>query len=146
MKTVEVKSKTRGGGRCCLCFDPCYVQNLSVVVFFCCHAYHISCLIGATDSINEASNASDSGDDSESEGAHSMRRVLCTTAGRWMFLPKEWFCVWLAYAFSSEHVEFLYCLANVFLSLFSMHWCLLTWGVELVLFSNLFCPNLKLDW
>ncbi|KAJ8485600.1 hypothetical protein OPV22_018085 [Ensete ventricosum] len=86
VKTMELKSKTRGGGRCCLCFDPFYIQNLSVVVFFCCHAYHIACLIGASDSMNEASNASDSDDDSENDDAQSRRSrmccVLCTTAGR----------------------------------------------------------------
>ncbi|RWV76910.1 hypothetical protein GW17_00062341, partial [Ensete ventricosum] len=62
------------------------LQNLSVVVFFCCHAYHIACLIGASDSMNEASNASDSDDDSENDDAQSRRSrmccVLCTTAGR----------------------------------------------------------------
>ncbi|RRT69081.1 hypothetical protein B296_00025127 [Ensete ventricosum] len=61
-------------------------MNLSVVVFFCCHAYHIACLIGASDSMNEASNASDSDDDSENDDAQSRRSrmccVLCTTAGR----------------------------------------------------------------
>ncbi|CAL9151796.1 unnamed protein product [Musa hybrid cultivar] len=86
IKTMELKSKTRGGGRCCLCFDPFYIQNLSVVVFFCCHAYHISCLIGASDSMNEASNASDTDDDSENDDTQPSRSrmccVLCTTAGR----------------------------------------------------------------
>lgn len=86
IKTMELKSKTRGGGRCCLCFDPFYIQNLSVVVFFCCHAYHISCLIGASDSMNETSNASDSDDDSENDNTQPSRSrmccVLCTTAGR----------------------------------------------------------------
>ncbi|XP_074574083.1 vacuolar protein sorting-associated protein 41 homolog [Curcuma longa] len=88
VKHMVVKSKTRGGGRCCLCFDPFYIQNISVVVFFCCHGYHISCLTGASGSMISANNRSDSDDnDSENEdaklsGSPHLRCVLCTTAGR----------------------------------------------------------------
>ncbi|KAJ6837104.1 vacuolar protein sorting-associated protein 41-like protein isoform X2 [Iris pallida] len=83
-KTMEVKSKTRGGGRCCLCFDPFSIQNMSVIVFFCCHAYHFSCLTGGSDSI-ESTDVTRSDDDSDLEDGHSggprLRCVLCTTAG-----------------------------------------------------------------
>ncbi|KAG6469839.1 vacuolar protein sorting-associated protein 41 homolog [Zingiber officinale] len=88
VKHMVVKSKTRGGGRCCLCFDPFYIQNISVVVFFCCHGYHISCLTGASGSTVGANNRSDSDDndseneDNKSSGSPRMRCVLCTTAGR----------------------------------------------------------------
>lgn len=83
-RTMDLKSKTRGGARCCLCFDPFSIQNLSVIVFFCCHAYHLSCLLGGSDSINiERNVVTNSDDDSDGEG-HSgvsrMRCVLCTTA------------------------------------------------------------------
>lgn len=85
-KTMEVKSKTRGGGRCCLCFDPFSLQNISVIVFFCCHAYHVSCLTGGSDSIDiESIDVTHSDDDSDAEDGHSggprLRCVLCTTAG-----------------------------------------------------------------
>ncbi|KAG6468085.1 hypothetical protein ZIOFF_072653 [Zingiber officinale] len=88
VKHMVVKSKTRGGGRCCLCFDPFYIQNISVVVFFCCHGYHISCLTGASGAMVGANNRSDSDDndseneDNKSSGSPRMRCVLCTTAGR----------------------------------------------------------------
>ncbi|RVX19935.1 Vacuolar protein sorting-associated protein 41-like [Vitis vinifera] len=52
MKTMEVKSKTRGGGRCCMCFDPFSIQNVSVIAFFCCHAYHMNCLMDSTYSVS----------------------------------------------------------------------------------------------
>ncbi|ONK76774.1 uncharacterized protein A4U43_C03F31990, partial [Asparagus officinalis] len=85
-RAIEVKSKTRGGARCCLCFDPFSLQNLSVIVFFCCHAYHVSCLLGGSDSIGiESSDIMHSGDDGSDEDGNSggsrMRCVLCTTAG-----------------------------------------------------------------
>ncbi|KAG6474150.1 hypothetical protein ZIOFF_068074 [Zingiber officinale] len=86
VKHMVVKSKTRGSGRCCLCFDPFYIQSISVVVFFCCHGYHVSCLMGASGSMSETNNTTDSDDDnSENEDNKSsgsrMRCVLCTTAG-----------------------------------------------------------------
>ncbi|XP_074573992.1 vacuolar protein sorting-associated protein 41 homolog [Curcuma longa] len=88
VKNMVVKSKTRGSGRCCLCFDPFYIQSISVVVFFCCHGYHVSCLMGASGSMNETNNTTDSDDDDNSENEDNrssgsqMRCVLCTTAGR----------------------------------------------------------------
>ncbi|KAK8598652.1 hypothetical protein V6N13_094616 [Hibiscus sabdariffa] len=91
MRNMDVKSKTRGGGRCCMCFDPFFIQNVSVVVFFCCHAYHTTCLMDSTDtnksSKKETGAASeglyeyeeDDGDGSEG-GDPRMRCILCTTA------------------------------------------------------------------
>ncbi|XP_044504927.1 vacuolar protein sorting-associated protein 41 homolog [Mangifera indica] len=96
VKTMEVKSKTRGGARCCMCFDPFSIQNVSVIVFFCCHAYHLDCLM---DSMHTASGKRDSGathrepfseyefdngvedeDENTQSGAPRMRCILCTTA------------------------------------------------------------------
>ncbi|MCL7023700.1 hypothetical protein MKW94_020077 [Papaver nudicaule] len=45
MKKIDAKYKTRGGGRCCMCFDSLSTQDVSVTVFFCSHAYHTSCLM-----------------------------------------------------------------------------------------------------
>ncbi|KAK1320882.1 hypothetical protein QJS10_CPA03g02564 [Acorus calamus] len=81
IRTSVVKSKMRGGGRCCMCFDPFNIRDLSVVVFFCCHAYHVACL-SSSDSLGANDNVSDSeneGDDA-APGAPRMRCVLCTTA------------------------------------------------------------------
>lgn len=96
-KTMEVKSKTRGGGRCCMCFDPFSIQNVSVIVFFCCHAYHLNCLTDSTYAVgggkqgnevtsqepvseyDEYDNDVDDEDDASS-GAPRMRCILCTTA------------------------------------------------------------------
>lgn len=92
----EVKSRNRGGGRCCICFDPFSFQNISdsVVVFFCCHAYHATCLMDSTDtsssnkeieSINgkaehyEYNSYVDEEEESEINN-HPMRCILCTTA------------------------------------------------------------------
>ncbi|XP_060169690.1 vacuolar protein sorting-associated protein 41 homolog isoform X1 [Lycium barbarum] len=101
MKSMEVKSKTRGGGRCCICFDPFSLQNVSIIAFFCCHAYHTTCLMESTISIGNkkeggaASKGSasyyefDNGTDDEEEddddedassGTPRMRCILCTTA------------------------------------------------------------------
>ncbi|XP_060174078.1 vacuolar protein sorting-associated protein 41 homolog isoform X1 [Lycium barbarum] len=100
MKSVEVKSKTRGGGRCCICFDPFSILNVSIIAFFCCHAYHTTCLMESTISIGgkkEAGAAAqrtflydeyDNGlhdededeDEDASSGAPRMRCILCTTA------------------------------------------------------------------
>ena len=84
-RTVEVKFRTRGGARCCLCFDPFSVQNLSVIVFFCCHAYHVSCLLGGSDPVDVESthvtHSDDDGDEDGPSGGSRMRCVLCTTAG-----------------------------------------------------------------
>ncbi|XP_019448807.1 PREDICTED: vacuolar protein sorting-associated protein 41 homolog [Lupinus angustifolius] len=100
LRTGEVKSKASGGGRCCICFDPFYIQNVSVTVFFCCHAYHTTCLMDSsyTSSSSKKENEStsqgaemydgyngymdnDSNDDEETEsGGPFMRCILCTTA------------------------------------------------------------------
>lgn len=103
MKSMEVKSKTRGGGRCCICFDPFSLQNVSIIAFFCCHAYHTTCLMESTISIggdkkeggasskgttsyyefeNGIDNEDDDEDDDEdaSSGPPRMRCILCTTA------------------------------------------------------------------
>lgn len=86
-KTV-VKSRTRGGGKCCICFDPLSIQNLSVIVFFCCHAYHTTCLtesnssgVSASRGV-QASDYDDDGDDDDNvqSGGFRMRCILCTTA------------------------------------------------------------------
>ncbi|PPD67734.1 hypothetical protein GOBAR_DD35388 [Gossypium barbadense] len=95
VRNMEVKSKTRGGGRCCMCFDPFSIQNVSVVVFFCCHAYHTICLMESTE-INSTNKKGTGGpseglyeyeyeeeqeDDNGSEaGGPRMRCILCTTA------------------------------------------------------------------
>uniref|UniRef100_A0A2P2MIV2 Vacuolar protein sorting-associated protein 41 homolog n=1 Tax=Rhizophora mucronata TaxID=61149 RepID=A0A2P2MIV2_RHIMU len=94
-RTVEVKSKTRGDARCCVCFDPLSVQNVSVIAFFCCHAYHMDCLV---DSMHTFSSKKEAGvtlreqlsgygedeDDDDSDDNHSsvprLRCILCTTA------------------------------------------------------------------
>ncbi|KAJ4978891.1 hypothetical protein NE237_009671 [Protea cynaroides] len=94
MGTVELKSKTRGGGRCCVCFDPFSIQNVSVIVFFCCHAYHVTCLTDSTNSAGHKSGASATFQESVSSnnyddvddvddtqlGASRLRCILCTTA------------------------------------------------------------------
>ncbi|PHT30077.1 Vacuolar protein sorting-associated protein 41 -like protein [Capsicum baccatum] len=102
MKSVEVKSKTRGGGRCCICFDPFSILNVSIIAFFCCHAYHTTCLMESTISIggnkeaggaaqrtvsyseyNNGVNDEDEDEDEDedaSSGTPRMRCILCTTA------------------------------------------------------------------
>ncbi|KAL0927682.1 hypothetical protein M5K25_001880 [Dendrobium thyrsiflorum] len=82
--SIELKSRIRGSGRCCLCFDPFSIQNVSVVVFFCCHAYHSTCLAGGSDSFNMGSYVANSDDKDDDEDAPAegsqIRCVLCTTA------------------------------------------------------------------
>ncbi|KAK5803468.1 vacuolar protein sorting-associated protein 41 homolog isoform X2 [Gossypium arboreum] len=95
VRNMEVKSKTRGGGRCCMCFDPFSIQNVSVVVFFCCHAYHTTCLMestetnstnkkgtgGPSEGLYEYEYEDEQEDDNGSEaGGPRMRCILCTTA------------------------------------------------------------------
>ncbi|XP_040931424.1 vacuolar protein sorting-associated protein 41 homolog isoform X3 [Gossypium hirsutum] len=93
VRNMVVKSKTRGGGRCCLCFDPFSIQNVSVIVFFCCHAYHTTCLTDSTDSNSNKKGTGptsqepygyDNDDDEDEEddqaGDPRMRCILCTTA------------------------------------------------------------------
>lgn len=96
VRSMEVKSKPRGGARCCMCFDPFSIQSLNVIVFFCCHAYHMTCLMdstytsgikgtGATSSERVADNEYDDrvveeDDDDTQSGDSRMRCILCTTA------------------------------------------------------------------
>lgn len=94
LKNMDLKSKTRVGGRCCMCFDPFSIQNVSVVIFFCCHAYHMNCYM---DSLNTYSDEKEVRDGSldyeydeydEEENGESqsdssrMRCILCTNAAR----------------------------------------------------------------
>jgi len=84
VRALDIKSRTRCGARCCLCFDPLPIQDISVIVFYCCHAYHLSCLEGGLDLMRSNSNQdSDNGSDDEDgspSGESRMRCVLCTTA------------------------------------------------------------------
>lgn len=98
MKNVEVKSKVGAGGRCCVCFDPFSIQNVSIIVFYCCHAYHLTCLVESANYVNDNKRSkatsqeavsyyeydntdADEGDnDDTSSGAPQMRCILCTTA------------------------------------------------------------------
>ncbi|KAG2670900.1 hypothetical protein I3760_14G108100 [Carya illinoinensis] len=99
VRTLEVKSKTKGGARCCMCFDPFSIQNVSVIVFFCCHAYHMTCLMDSSYNVSgrkgsgatypepiveyeyETGDVDDGDDDDGSQSdAHRMRCILCTTA------------------------------------------------------------------
>ena len=82
-----------------MCFDPFSIQSVSVIVFFCCHAYHMTCLMDSTyTSANKASGTTrervssyeydngygDDGDDDDDgddeSGTPRMRCILCTTA------------------------------------------------------------------
>lgn len=100
VRMMEVKSKTRGGTRCCICFNPFSIQNISVIVFFCCHAYHETCLIESTSNLDAMKGTGETGhdltsdfdydngeieDDEDGEddtdvGGPRMRCILCTTA------------------------------------------------------------------
>jgi hypothetical protein len=99
VRSMELKSKTRGGGRCCICFDPFSIQTVSVIVFFCCHAYHTNCLMDSTytnanktngttsrEEYGEYSNGyvdeddDDDNDNNAESGNPRMRCILCTTA------------------------------------------------------------------
>lgn len=99
LRTVEVKSKTRGGGRCCICFDPFSIQTVSVIVFFCCHGYHTTCLMDSSytssnkkevqattleaetyDDYNGYDDDASDDDEEAKSGGPRMRCILCTTA------------------------------------------------------------------
>ncbi|CAO2813254.1 unnamed protein product [Amaranthus hypochondriacus] len=95
LRNMDLKSKTRAGGRCCMCFDPFSIQSVSVVIFFCCHAYHMTCYNDSLNTFNdekEAPNGSldfgydDYDDDEENDENQSdssrMRCILCTNAAR----------------------------------------------------------------
>ncbi|PSR89908.1 Vacuolar protein sorting-associated protein [Actinidia chinensis var. chinensis] len=99
-RTMEVKSKTKGSGRCCICFDPFSIQNVSIIAFFCCHSYHATCLSDSTISISSSNKGSgatsretesyyeygngdaneEDDDDDDTSGGTRMRCILCTTA------------------------------------------------------------------
>uniref|UniRef100_A0A2N9IW62 Vacuolar protein sorting-associated protein 41 homolog n=1 Tax=Fagus sylvatica TaxID=28930 RepID=A0A2N9IW62_FAGSY len=101
VRATEVKSKTRGGARCCMCFDPFSIQNVSVITFFCCHAYHMTCLMDSTYNVSgkkgsgatsreprveyeydngDVEDDDDDDDDDTQSGERRMRCILCTTA------------------------------------------------------------------
>lgn len=96
MKSMEVKSKTRGGGRCCICFDPFTIQDVRIIVFFCCHGYHATCLMESTSIVTEkkkdkptaqkevsyyeSDNEEEDDEEENSPGDPQQRCVLCTTA------------------------------------------------------------------
>ncbi|KAG6415143.1 hypothetical protein SASPL_122545 [Salvia splendens] len=96
VRTTEVKSKSRCGARCCICFDPFSIQDVAIYAFFCCHAYHETCLSDSIVSIsrqtkpatpphwNNLQYYSDNGDDNDDDDGSvddaRMRCILCTTA------------------------------------------------------------------
>ncbi|KAL3620142.1 Vacuolar protein sorting-associated protein 41 [Castilleja foliolosa] len=100
IKNIEVKSKIRCGMRCCMCFDPFSIQDVSIYVFFCCHAYHETCLLDSIDSISSKRKPAavptkedfsyykyDDGDNDDDDvaagnddGDARLRCTLCTTA------------------------------------------------------------------
>lgn len=48
-KGSRTNLNTGGSGRCCICLDPVALQNVSVIAFFCTHAYHVTCLADSSD-------------------------------------------------------------------------------------------------
>ncbi|KAL1558191.1 Vacuolar protein sorting-associated protein 41 [Salvia divinorum] len=97
VRTTEVKSKSRCGARCCICFDPFSIQDVAIYAFFCCHAYHETCLSDSIISISRQTKPatppprdnlqyySDNGDDNDDDDDDSVddariRCILCTTA------------------------------------------------------------------
>ncbi|KAL1544094.1 Vacuolar protein sorting-associated protein 41 [Salvia divinorum] len=98
VRTMEVKSKSRCGARCCICFDPFSIQDVAIYAFFCCHAYHETCLSDSIISISrqtkpatrpsqgdlpyysENGDNDDHDDDDDSVDDARVRCILCTTA------------------------------------------------------------------
>ncbi|CAM8892626.1 unnamed protein product [Rhodiola kirilowii] len=85
VQTMVMKTKTRGGGKCCMCFDPLPIQEAAIIMFFCCHPYHMTCLLESTTSISISisDNNNDEEDEQEEETSPSgprLRCILCTTA------------------------------------------------------------------
>ncbi|KAK4441239.1 Vacuolar protein sorting-associated protein 41 [Sesamum alatum] len=98
IRTMEVKSKVRGGTRCCMCFDPFSIHDVSIYVFFCCHAYHETCLMDSIDSIiskkkpaapthtqddltyYQYDNSDEEDEDGDGNDDARVRCILCTTA------------------------------------------------------------------
>lgn len=99
-KASRMTASTGGSGRCCICLDPVALQNVSVIAFFCTHAYHITCLTDSSDNaqpdklkrkdysmpngVQTQSMRSmlENGGDVFTNEIHrsSMRCILCTTA------------------------------------------------------------------
>lgn len=78
MQTKDASKKKVGGnkpGRCSICLEPISVKDGDVVVFFCWHAYHLSCL---SESEKRGKAAPDEG--VEKDADDGLRCVLCTTA------------------------------------------------------------------
>ena len=100
VRATEVKSKTRGGARCCMCFDPFSIQNVSVITFVRCHFYYMTCLMDSTYNVSgkKGSGATsreprveyeydngdvedgdeDDDDDDTQSGERRVRCILCT--------------------------------------------------------------------
>lgn len=94
LRNMDLKSKTKAGGRCCICFDPFSIQNVSVVIFFCCHAYHLTCYTDSLSTFSDEKETRDGSLDSEYDeyneeengenesDSSRMRCILCTNAAR----------------------------------------------------------------
>ncbi|KAH6814682.1 vacuolar protein sorting 41 [Perilla frutescens var. frutescens] len=97
VRTTTVKSKSRCGTRCCMCFDPFSIQDVSIYIFFCCHAYHETCLMDSIVSISSQKkpaappredeltfytydNGDDDDGDEDGDDDARIRCILCTTA------------------------------------------------------------------
>eukprot|EP00249_Psilotum_nudum_P017659 c26429_g1_i1 orf=295-3261(+) len=48
-KVGRMPTTVGGSGRCCICLDPVALQNVSVIAFFCSHAYHVTCLTDSSE-------------------------------------------------------------------------------------------------
>ena len=101
-KGGRITSTSGGSGKCCICFDPVALQNVSVIAFFCAHAYHVTCLAESSDYPNMEisrtkmdnsllnsnklpesmkSSSYENGDiHSEYSERSNIRCILCTTA------------------------------------------------------------------
>lgn len=98
IRATQVKSKSKCGTRCCMCFDPFSIQDVSIYVFFCCHAYHETCLMDSIVSISSQKkkpaapppqgdlsyysydNGDDNDGDDDGDDDTRIRCILCTTA------------------------------------------------------------------
>ncbi|XP_073270278.1 vacuolar protein sorting-associated protein 41 homolog isoform X2 [Primulina huaijiensis] len=97
IRSMEVKPKIRGGARCCMCFDPFSIHNVSIYVFYCCHSYHETCLMDSINSLGGSKKKpaptptqdelsfykyenDDVVDDEVEYDDAQMRCILCTTA------------------------------------------------------------------
>jgi vacuolar protein sorting-associated protein 41 len=86
VQALDIKSRTRCGARCCLCFDPLPIQDISATVLYCCHAYRLSCLEGGLDLMKSNSNQDSNNGSDDGVGSPSaeslVRCVLFTTASK----------------------------------------------------------------